>query len=324
MGKFIAGSVTGGHIMWCTLGHTWTEQTGIFGTQSIAGPRAIAWSEDLGLAVAIMGSNDNPVWTSTDAITWTQRTMPTTGAGRPAWFSVCWDSVMGLFVAVGRDGATNNNQIATSPDGITWTEHDPGVATPEPWRTVTSGGVLGYAVAVADNTNNDGKSVITIEASDAPPDITSASPATGYTRGGAASVPSTITINGTGFVNGLTVLFDTTPATNIVVIGSTQITCTYPAHAAGVVNIKVTNPDSQFDTFPFTYIAPFVSTITPTHGPETGGTPVVISGDGFLTGSEIKFDGVSATAIVFVSAQTYNCTTPKHAAGSTIFSITEP
>jgi hypothetical protein len=53
---------------------------------------------------------------------------------------------------------------------------------------------------------------------------------------------SSVTIKGSGFVNGLTVTFDGTPATSIVVVDSSTITCTPPAHADGTAVVTVTNP----------------------------------------------------------------------------------
>lgn len=303
-----------------TNGTAWTGRSypGIGNPVTTTAAKNIAWSPTLGLFAILKGSGDNPMLTSPDGITWTQRNMPTTGAGRPVWTSVCWEPTMGLFIVVGRDGSTNNNQVAYSADGINWTEEDPGVATPEPWLNVRSGGSLGYAVALADNTNNDGNSAMTIEAGATPPTITDVSPDFGYTRGGALSTNPTITITGTDFVNGLVVTFDGIEADDVVVTGSTQITCTYPPHAAGLVELRVTNPDDLFDTADFTYIAPFISAITPNHGPATGGTPVVITGDGFVANSEITFDDIPATAIVYVNDQTYNCTTPPHPVPGTV------
>lgn len=50
-------------------------------------------------------------------------------------------------------------------------------------------------------------------------------------------------ITGSGFQVGATVTFGGSAATAIVVASATSITCLTPAHAAGAVDVKVTNPD---------------------------------------------------------------------------------
>jgi len=72
-----------------------------------------------------------------------------------------------------------------------------------------------------------------------PPTIISITPNTGTANGG-----TPVTIAGTGFLAGATVSFGGTAATNVVV-NSTSITATTPAHAAGAVNVVVTNTDNQ-------------------------------------------------------------------------------
>jgi hypothetical protein len=86
----------------------------------------------------------------------------------------------------------------------------------------------------------------------AAPDVTSISPTTGSDAGGEA-----LTINGTGFVTGATVLVGGASATSVVVVGTTQITCVTPAGTAGARDVKVTNPDTQNDTLSaaYTYVA---------------------------------------------------------------------
>jgi hypothetical protein len=54
-----------------------------------------------------------------------------------------------------------------------------------------------------------------------------------------------VTITGTNFATGATVTFGGTAATNVVVVSSTSITATTPAHAAGAVTVTVTNPGGQ-------------------------------------------------------------------------------
>ena len=68
------------------------------------------------------------------------------------------------------------------------------------------------------------------------PTVTSVSPNNGPTSGGTA-----VTVTGTNFVSGATVLFGSTAATNVVVVSATQITATTPAGSAGVVTVTVTS-----------------------------------------------------------------------------------
>jgi acid phosphatase len=79
---------------------------------------------------------------------------------------------------------------------------------------------------------------------------TAITPNSGTTAGGTA-----VTIRGTGFVSGATVSFGGVAATNVTVVGSTTITATAPAHAAGAVNVTISNPNSQTGTLTngFTY-----------------------------------------------------------------------
>jgi hypothetical protein len=72
------------------------------------------------------------------------------------------------------------------------------------------------------------------------PTVSRVSPTSGMTAGG-----TPVTITGTGFLAGATVAFGTTAATSVTVASSTTITVTTPAHAAGAVNVVVTNTDGQ-------------------------------------------------------------------------------
>lgn len=65
-------------------------------------------------------------------------------------------------------------------------------------------------------------------------------------------------ITGSGFLQGATVTLGGTPATGIVVDSFTQITCVTPAHAAGPVDVVVTNLDTSSGTLHngFLYVGP--------------------------------------------------------------------
>ena len=75
------------------------------------------------------------------------------------------------------------------------------------------------------------------------PTVTGISPTSGTTAGG-----TPVTVSGTGFLAGATLSLGGTAASNVVVSNSTTITATTPAHAAGAVNVTVTNTDSQSGT----------------------------------------------------------------------------
>ncbi|HEV7488032.1 MAG TPA: carboxypeptidase regulatory-like domain-containing protein, partial [Thermoanaerobaculia bacterium] len=79
--------------------------------------------------------------------------------------------------------------------------------------------------------------------------VTSVSPVGGTIAGGSA-----VTINGTGFNAGATVTFGGSAATNVVVVSSIKITARTPAHAAGSVNVTVTNTDTSNGTLTNGYL----------------------------------------------------------------------
>lgn len=65
-------------------------------------------------------------------------------------------------------------------------------------------------------------------------------------------------ISGIGFGDGATVTFGGSSAISVVVVDQYTITCVTPAHAAGAVNVVVTNADGGTATLTngFTYVAP--------------------------------------------------------------------
>ncbi len=84
------------------------------------------------------------------------------------------------------------------------------------------------------------------------PTVTGISPTAGPTAGG-----TSVTITGTAFQTGATVSLGGVAATGVVVSSATTITATTGAHAAGAVNVVVTNPDAQSGTLAsgFTYVS---------------------------------------------------------------------
>ncbi|MHC4944266.1 MAG: IPT/TIG domain-containing protein [Planctomycetota bacterium] len=147
-----------------------------------------------------------------------------------------------------------------------------------------------------------------------PPSLDSIDPVDGPSAGGTA-----VTLEGNYFTTSgdTTVAFGGASALDVVVVDPSTITCTTPAHAAGAVDVTVTNSNGA-DTLPgaFTYHdPPQIASIDPDNGPETGGTPVTILGSHFtaIGITTVTFGESSATSVVVVNTTTITCTTPAHA-----------
>jgi hypothetical protein len=84
------------------------------------------------------------------------------------------------------------------------------------------------------------------------PTLDSIAPTAGTPSGG-----TSVTLTGTNFVNGATVLFGAVPAASVTFNGATSLTAVTPAQSPGVVNVTVTNPDAQSATLnaAFTYLS---------------------------------------------------------------------
>jgi hypothetical protein len=136
---------------------------------------------------------------------------------------------------------------------------------------------------------------------------------------------TTITISGTDFISGATVSVSGSVCTSPTFIDSMTLTCVTPAHAAGVVSVVVTNPDSQTSTLAsaFAYqAAPTVTSVSPAGGNAAGGTTITITGTGFLTGTLVDLGGTPCTTITVVNTTTLNCVTDAHVSGVVQIDVT--
>ena len=215
--------------------------------------------------------------------------------------------VTGATVTMGGTAATN--VIVVSATSITAT---------------TPAHAAGAVDVVVTNTDAQAGTLVngyTYTSSNPAPTVTSIAPNTGSSAGGIS-----VTITGTGFLTGATVSLGGTAATNVTVVGPTSITATTPAHAAGAVNVTVTNTDAQAGTLPsgYTYTnpAPTVGSITPNTGTANGGTAVTINGTGFLPGVTVSLGGTAATNVNLVGNTSITATTPAHAAGGVTVTVT--
>jgi CTP:molybdopterin cytidylyltransferase MocA len=148
--------------------------------------------------------------------------------------------VSGATVTFGGTAATNVVVVSGTQMTATTGAHAAGVVTVVVTNPTAESGSLanGYTYVAA-------------------PTVTGVSPSTGPTAGGTG-----VTITGTNFVSGATVTLGGTAATNVVVVSGTQMTATTGAHAAGAVNVVVTNPDGQSGSLASGYTYVVAATIS--------------------------------------------------------------
>jgi len=158
-----------------------------------------------------------------------------------------------------------------------------------------------------------------------PPALTGATPSSGPISGG-----TSVVLQGSGIAAGAGVRFGGSPAA-VVASRDTSVTVTTPAHAAGRVDVVVSNPDGRTATLAggFGYVAPrppvppAVTRLAPTSGPAAGGTEVVLAGSGFAEGASVTFGGAPAT--VRASTPTsLTVTTPAQIAGRADVVVSNP
>ena len=155
------------------------------------------------------------------------------------------------------------------------------------------------------------------------PTISSVSP-----NGGSAAGGTVVTIQGGGFLPGALVSFGGTPATNVAVLSSGQITVTAPSGAVGPAALMVTNPGGIFGGLAngFTYLTavPQVTAVSPVEGVLAGGTPILLTGSGFVVGATVTIGGQPARNVVVTSGTQITAVTPAGAPGSATILITNP
>ena len=147
------------------------------------------------------------------------------------------------------------------------------------------------------------------------PIVSSISPTSGPTTGG-----TPVTIAGSNFKAGATVLFGGVAASSVTVSTATQIQAVSPAHIAGMLDVTVRNPDGQSSTlsssFAFSVLTPTISSVSPNTGSTGGGASVTITGSNFQTGALVSFGTVSASKVTVNSATQIQAVTPANAAGA--------
>ncbi len=155
------------------------------------------------------------------------------------------------------------------------------------------------------------------------PTISGVNPTGGLTSGGAP-----VTITGSGFQTGATpsVLIGGSCATNVVVVSDSTITANTPTGVAGARDVVVTTATGTVTSAgAYTYAdAPAILTLSPSSGPTTGGTVVMINGRGFgASGTPVvTIDGVTVTSVERLSDTQIRITTPAGTPGGKAVQVT--
>jgi hypothetical protein len=143
------------------------------------------------------------------------------------------------------------------------------------------------------------------------PAINSLTPNNGPLAGG-----NTVTINGFSFTYTTAVTIAGVAPTSYSIVSDSQITMVVPAHAAGAVNVTVTTDGGTSNTATYTYVPPpAISSLSPTSGPEPGGTVVTITGTDLLGVTAVAFGSTPATTFTINSATQISASAPAGTGG---------
>jgi hypothetical protein len=155
------------------------------------------------------------------------------------------------------------------------------------------------------------------------PRLDSVTPASGSTAGG-----TVVSLEGDGLSPGMRVDFGAARAASVEFVSQQKIRATTPP-GEGTVDVTVVSRDGLSDSLPgaFRYLAgadPIVSAITPDHGPERGGTGVIIFGSNFEIGAKVEIGGAPARDVAVVSPSEIQAKTPPGHVGPADVRVTNP
>ncbi|MCC7071068.1 MAG: IPT/TIG domain-containing protein [Deltaproteobacteria bacterium] len=122
-----------------------------------------------------------------------------------------------------------------------------------------------------------------------------------------------VEVRGEDFRPGARVRFGSTEARHVEYLRRDLLAATTPQVDPGVVDVEVENPDGETAILreAFAFVAsPHLTSVTPTSGPEAGGTEVALFGDTFVDGVRVLFDGAPCRDLERVSDGELRCRTP--------------
>ncbi|MGB0591451.1 MAG: IPT/TIG domain-containing protein [Myxococcota bacterium] len=157
------------------------------------------------------------------------------------------------------------------------------------------------------------------------PELVLIIPATGSELGG-----STVSLQGSGFEEGVTVTFGDADA-ELISFSPSELFVITPPHPLGSTDVTVTHIDGASSTYPggFTYVtagsAPEVTSVTPANGPSSGGTQVTVQGANFAVGAVVRFGTATASeTIVAPDGASLSTTSPEAPLGVVPLTVVNP
>ncbi len=152
--------------------------------------------------------------------------------------------------------------------------------------------------------------------------VTNLNPRSGPGGGGTA-----VTITGTGLSGTKYVFFGSSPATHVSVKSATEVTAVAPSGSATVAVTAVTGSGGVStagtrDTF--TYLAPTITSISPTKGSTAGGKTVTITGTNLGGATAVTFGSSPASSFTVNSETEITAVTPAESAGIAPVTVTTP
>ena len=159
-----------------------------------------------------------------------------------------------------------------------------------------------------------------IDVGSGPVKVAAIDPASGPANGG-----TSVAITGLGFAKDTTVKFGSAPASMVSCSSTTTCTAVSPP-GSGTVDITVstaagtstTSAISQFTYHP----VPSVTGIDTEQGPLEGGTPIMITGSGFVAPLAVNFGSVPATDITITSDTRLTVNSPPSSPGTVDITVT--
>ena len=148
-----------------------------------------------------------------------------------------------------------------------------------------------------------------------------------YPRSGPGGGGTAVTITGTGLSGTKYVFFGSSPATHVSVKSATEVTAVAPSGSA-TVNVTAVTGSGGVSTAgtrdTFTYLAPTITSISPTKGSTAGGKTVTIKGTNLGGATAVTFGSTPASSFTVNSETEVTAVTPEQNAGVEPVTVTTP